>query len=99
MSVINVHQPIIIHYTVAYQAETENINPKVQAWDFNCPHCNYRATYVKRNPKLSILTIWDVGDLQVRHRNSLESEQKEEMWLTPQIRRQLEDLLQDVNMG
>ncbi len=90
--------PNINHRTVAYRAETENINPSAQAWEFNCPYCSYRASYTKLSPTLSALTVWNVGDPLAHHHNSFAAEEKEEIWLTPTLRQQMESLLQDVNM-
>jgi hypothetical protein len=91
-------QPLVIHRTIARRAETENISPGAQAWEFNCPHCSYSASYVKHSPTQSSLTVWKVGNSLARHHNSFASEEKEEMWLTPALRQQMELLLQDVNM-
>lgn len=89
----------IIHRTVAHQAETENIYPEAQIWKFTCPYCSYQANYIRRNSKLiSELTVLNVGDPLARHHNSFASEEKEELWLTPILRQQMEFLLQDVNM-
>jgi hypothetical protein len=48
---------------------------------------------------VSSLTVLNQGDPLVRHRNSFASEEKEETWLTPALRQQMENLLQDVDMG
>ena len=95
----NSHQPIVIHRTVAYRAETENLNSRLQAWEFNCPHCDYRASYVKLSPTVSQLKVWNAGDPLARHHNSFASEEKEELWLTPELRQQMECLLEDVEIG
>jgi hypothetical protein len=93
------NQPSIIHRTVAHQAETENINPKAEIWEFRCPDCDYRASYTRRSSRLiSELTVWNLGDAKVRHHNSFASEEKEESWLTFDLRQQMEYLLQDVNL-
>jgi hypothetical protein len=44
------------------------------------------------------LEVWCQGDPLVRHHNSYASEQKEETWLTPEIRQQMESLLADVEI-
>jgi hypothetical protein len=99
MDLFNNHQPYIIHRTIAHRAETENMGPKAQAWGFNCPHCGYRASYTRSSSKLiGELTIWSAGDPSARHHNSFAAEEKEEQWLTPILRQQMENLLQDVNM-
>ncbi len=99
MSLPHNNQPIIVHRTVAHQAETENMHPGAQVWEFKCPYCDYRASYSRRSSKLiSELTVWNTGDPLVRHHNSFASEEKEEMWLTPGLRQQMEYLLQEVNM-
>lgn len=93
------NQPTTIHRTVAYRAETENINPQAQEWEFNCPYCDYRASYTKFSSTLSQLTVWNPGDPLARHHNSYASEQTEEMWLTPDLRQEMEYLLADVELG
>ncbi|GIK43096.1 MAG: hypothetical protein BroJett011_69290 [Chloroflexota bacterium] len=93
-----VNQSTIVHHTIAYRAETENTNPNAQVWEFNCPYCNYRASYTKLSPMVSSLTVLNQGNSLVRHWNSFASEEKEEMWLTPALRQQMENLLQDVNI-
>jgi hypothetical protein len=96
---LNNNQPKIIHRTVAYRAETENLHPQAQAWEFSCPHCDYRAGYASSRSRLiSKLTVWSAGDPLARHHNSFASEQKEEQWLTPHLRQQMEYLLQDVRI-
>ena len=93
------NQLVVVHRTVAHKAETENMNPKAQVWEFNCPYCDYKASYTRRSSRLiSELTVWNMGDSLVRHHNSFASEEKEEMWLTPGLLQQMEYLLQDVNL-
>lgn len=94
----HLNQSTIIHRTVARRGETENINPGAQVWEFNCLHCGYSASYTKLSRTQSTLTVWNVGNPLARHHNSFASEEKEEMWLTPTLRQQMELLLQDVNM-
>jgi hypothetical protein len=93
-----INQSTIVHHTIAYRAETENMNPNAQIWEFNCPYCNYRATYTKLSAAVSSLSVWNEGDPLVRHRNTFASEEKEEMWLTSALRQQMENLLEDVNI-
>lgn len=94
------NQPTVVHRTVAHRGETENIYQGDECWEFNCPHCDYRASYVRSNSALVIgkLTIWNAGDPSTRHHNSFASEQREETWLTPALRQQMESLLEDVNL-
>lgn len=94
-----INQSTIVHHTIASRAETENMNSNAQIWEFNCPYCNYRATYTKLSTVVSSLSILDAGDPLVRHRNTFASEEKEETWLTAALRQQMENLLEDVNVG
>jgi hypothetical protein len=88
----------VVHRTVACRAETENLNPGLEAWEFTCPYCDYRARYQKLSTTMAELEVWCQGDPLVRHHNSYASEQKEETWLTPEIRQQMESLLADVEI-
>ena len=98
MSSPRINQSTVVHHTIACRAETENADPNAQVWEFNCPYCSYRASYTKLSPVVSSLSVWNAGDPLVRHRNRLASEEKEETWLTPILRQQMENLLQDVKM-
>ena len=90
--------PKMVHRTIACRAETENINPGLEAWEFTCPYCDYRAGYVKLSSTIGALTIWNQGNPLVRHHNSYASEQKEDTWLTPNLLLQMEALLEDLEM-
>lgn len=92
------HWPGIVHRTIACRAETENINPDLEAWEFTCPYCGYRAGYARLSPTLGELTVWNQGDPAVRHFNSYASEQKEDAWLTPGLLQQMETLLEDLEL-
>ncbi len=88
----------VVHRTVACRAETENLNPAAEAWEFTCPYCDYRASYVKHSPTLGELSVWRPGAPWARHHNSYASEQKEENWLTPALRQEMETLLNDIRI-
>ena len=90
--------PKMVHRTIACRAETENINPGLEAWEFTCPYCDYRAGYVKLSSTIGELTIWNQGNPLVRHHNSYASEQKEDTWLTPNLLLQMEALLEDLEL-
>lgn len=90
--------PRIVHRTIASRAETENINPGLEAWEFICPYCDYRAGYVRLSSTMGELTIWHQGDPMARHHNSYASEQKEDAWLTPNLLQQMEALLEDLEL-
>ena len=83
-----------VHHTITHQNQ--------DSWEFSCPICGYRARY-NAHPRhhTQQLEILQVGDPQARHvSNHLQIRvADDEAWLTPELRQQMEELLQDVNMG
>ena len=86
-------------------------NTEHGGWEFACPTCGYRARYLtpaQHEPQLEILNL---GDPNARHTSNhvpirpvedwpvSASDDVREAWLTPELRRQMEDLLTDVDMG
>ena len=84
-----------------------------EGWEFVCPICGYRARYMSRpQPGRQHLEILSIGDPQARHVSrqtpatqvkvqsiDLTENDIDESWLTPELRRQWEELLSDVSMG
>jgi hypothetical protein len=100
-----------IHHTITKKVR----RGQQDGWEFECPICGYRALYIAQlqagSPQLEILHI---GDAQARHLSNqprtswgmarpvqvmADDDDDDETWLTPELRQQMEDLLQDVNMG
>jgi hypothetical protein len=99
-----------IHHTITRKVR----RGQQDGWEFECPICGYRALYIPQfqagSPQLEILRI---GDAQARHLSNqpqmnrsmarpvqvMDVDDEDEAWLTPELRQQMEDLLQDVNMG
>jgi hypothetical protein len=97
-----------IHHTISNRFETSNHT----GWEFICPTCGYRTRYTLRaelgGQQLEVL---DAGDPQARHTGSqtavtpVESwsvtmvDDDDEAWLTDALRQQIEDLLDDVDLG
>src|SRR5512134_3719601 len=99
-----------LHHTITRKVRRGQLD----GWEFECPICGYRALYIAQfqagSPQLEILYI---GDAQARHRSNqpqmswgaarpvqvMDVDDDDEAWLTPELRQQMEDLLQDVNMG
>jgi hypothetical protein len=77
-------------------------------WEFVCPTCGYRAHYTEDAEEgRQHFKVVAQGDPQARHTNNpvpiepfrLGPElYDDEPWLTPELRRQMEELLLDVDM-
>ena len=83
-----------VHHTIT--------NRTHDSWIFVCPTCGYKARYTtqtsRNGPQLEILQN---GDSHVRHASNHVQVRlaDDEAWLTPELRQQMEELLQDVDMG
>jgi hypothetical protein len=97
---------LAIHQTISNRIQGEDGD----AWEFACPICAYRVRYIVRhNDGGQELEILDSGDPRARHigyhvqakpiERLVENEDDDESWLTPELRRQMEELLEDVDMG
>lgn len=80
-------------------------------WEFVCLTCGYQARYVAQPTNGSQqFEILSVGDPQARHTGNHvhvtptvswpePAPDGDESWLTPELRRQMEELLRDIDMG
>jgi hypothetical protein len=96
-----------IHHTITQRTQAEGQD----GWEFVCPICGYRARYRSQdNFGTQQFEILQVGDPQARHTSNhtpvrsvqpwhTEMTNVDESWLTDDVRRQMEDLLDDVDMG
>lgn len=102
-----------IHYT----STTPIDNPHGAGWEFTCPECGYHAQYYKpAGYKDFRLEILNAGAPHARHvssqgdsttgsewamRPTSQTDEVEEQWLPPHLRRQIEEILKkfDVNKG
>jgi hypothetical protein len=93
-----------VHHTITHRTQAEGQD----GWEFVCPICGYRARYRSKGSfGTQQLEILQIGDPQARHTSNhtsagpLQTEMGniDESWLTDEIRQQMEDLLDDVDMG
>ncbi len=96
-----------IHHTITRKVH----GAQQDGWEFECPICGYRARYITPlQSGTSQLEILHIGDAQARHlsdkvqtrwdeaRPVQAVDNDDEAWLTPELRQQMEALLEDVNM-
>ena len=98
-----------IHHTITHKVQ----GAANEGWEFVCPICSYRARYITQAGHGSQqLEILHIGDPQVRHTSNhasvrlvggrplhIAENDGDEGWLTDELRKQMEDLLRDVDMG
>ena len=97
-----------IHHTITRRVHSA----QQDRWEFECPICGYRVRYITQlRSGTSQLEILHIGDAQARHlsdkvqtsrgeaRPVQVMDDEDEAWLTPELRQQMEALLEDVNMG
>lgn len=91
-----------IHHTITNRIK----GTQQDSWEFVCPICGYQARYTTHTDHNDHqFELLNVGDPQVRHASnhtqatSLEPSNDDEVWLTPDVRQQMEELLRDIDMG
>ena len=100
-----INNSLSVHQTTTTKLETDHSS----GWEFTCSECSYRARYLHRHDlDEHTFEILNSGDPKARHTNSpidypsptngchfennLEQE-IDESWLTPEIRKKLEEIV------
>ena len=100
----------IIHHTHVNRIS----NSESDTWEFVCPTCGYQARYHTQNGQKSRqFQVLHIGEPQARHISSHErsgspgggsvkvvaGDDDVETWLTPELRQQLADILENVDLS
>jgi hypothetical protein len=85
-----------------HRTNARMIREDAKEWEFTCDKCSYLAIYTVHFPwrDCFVLKTIDYGDLQAIHLNDVlrcrkagEPPNDDESWLTPELRKQIEDII------